>query len=102
MRSLILVTLTMLSGCASVAPYATLSLGVQLDGMSDYWVQTDRNWQCSKNVQFSGEFGLEFENNWTVGYHHQSWVLCGQPLGNERPEIYQDDIRITKKFGGYK
>ena len=66
---------------------------------SDYWVHNDRSWQCSKNVKFNGEVGLEFENDWSVGLHHQSWVLCGDPF-NKRPEVDSNDIRITKKFGG--
>ena len=94
MRYLFILALT---GCAS-SPYAELSLGYQIDGMTDHWLQTERSWQCSKNVQFNGEIGLEFENDWTVGYHHQSWLLCGTI--NERPEVHTDDIRITKKWGG--
>jgi len=27
------------------------------------------------------------------------WLLCGGPF-NDLPEIYQDDIRITKRWGG--
>jgi hypothetical protein len=89
--------LLLLGGC-SAAPYAELGLGYQVDAQTDYWVQTDREWQCSKQPQFHGELGLEFNNNWKIGYHHQSWVLCGGH--NDTPEVYMDDIRITKKFGG--
>jgi len=96
MRYLILLLLT---GCASVDPYFEVSLGYQIDGMSDYWVQTFNPEQCSKNVKFDAELGLELPKNWTVGYHHQSWLLCGGPF-NDMPEIYADDIRVTKKFGG--
>jgi hypothetical protein len=88
----------LLSGCAST-PYAELSLGYQLDSGTDYWFQTDRSWQCSKNVQFNGEIGVEFKHDWKIGLHHQSWLLCGGPF-NSRPEADQNDIRITKKFGG--
>jgi len=87
-----------LSGCAAT-PYAEISLGYQIDGMTDYWLQTSNPNQCSKNVKFDAELGLELPNDWTVGYHHQSWLLCGEPFSNI-PEIYADDIRITKKFGG--
>ena len=87
-----------MSGCAS-SPYAEIGLGYQIDGMSDYWLQTERPWQCS-NLQFHGEVGLEFDSGWTVGYHHQSWLRCGKPLGNNKPEVYTDDIRVMKKFGG--
>jgi len=92
------VSLLLISGCAS-SPYAEVSLGYQVDGMTDHWLQTSNPHQCSKNAKLDGEVGLEFENNWRIGYHHQSWLLCGAPL-NGGPEIYQDDIRITKKWGG--
>ena len=97
MIRLIIITLC-LSGCAS-SPYLDVSLGYQIDSMTDYWLQTSNPDQCSKNIQFNAEFGLELSNDWTVGYHHQSWLLCGGPF-NDLPEIYQDDIRITKRWGG--
>ena len=95
----LIVCLLFISGCAAT-PYAEMSLGYQIDGMTDYYLQTDRDWQCNKNVQFNGELGLEFDNNWKVGYHHQSWLMCGGPSNNNHPETYTDDIRITKKWGG--
>jgi len=88
----------LLSGCAST-PYGEISLGYQLDDSTDYWLKTEQSWQCSKNVQFNAEAGLEFDNQWTVGLHHQSWLMCGGPF-NSRPEVDSNDIRITKKFGG--
>ena len=87
-----------LSGCAS-SPYAEIGLGYQIDSMTDHWVQTTNKDQCSKQPQFHIELGLEWANDWTLGYHHQSWVRCGGPF-NDRPEIYTDDIRLTKKWGG--
>jgi len=91
--------LVLLSGCAA-APYAELGIGYQIDSQTDYWLQTDRDWQCSKQPQFHAEVGLEFDDGWTLGYHHQSWLMCGSPRGNNDPEVYTDDIRLTKKFGG--
>ena len=91
--------LALLSGCAS-SPYAEVGLGWQVDGQTDYWLQQDRDWQCSHGPLVEAEIGLEMEGNWKVGYHHQSWLMCGGPFGDGKPEVYQDDIRITKKFGG--
>lgn len=91
--------LIFLPGCSGVAPYATVGLGYQIDDNTDYWLKTSQSWQCSKQPQFHAEVGLEFDHNLTVGYHHQSWVRCGGPF-NSRPEVYTDDIRITKKWGG--
>ena len=99
MRWLALLALT---GCAS-SPYIEIGAGYQLDGSTDYWLQTDRSWQCSKNVQFHGEVGLELPEDFiwfdTIAIHHQSWWLCGGPF-NHRPEVDTNDIRITKKWGG--
>lgn len=93
--------LVFLSGCSTMVPYAAFSLGYQIDAHTDYWLRTERTWQCDRNVQFNGELGVELPHNITIGYHHQSWLFCGGPF-NSKPEVYQDDIRITKKFGGYK
>jgi hypothetical protein len=87
--------LLLLCGCA---PYAEIGVGYQLDSHSAWTLRTEREWQCS-NPQFHGEVGLEFEHQWTLAYHHQSWVGCGDPLNN-KPELYQDHIQLSKKFGG--
>ena len=91
--------LLLLSGCAAT-PYGEIGIGFQINSNTDYWLKTTQDWQCSKQPQFHAEVGLEFDHNWQVGYHHQSWLMCGRPFGNSNPEVYTDDIRITKKFGG--
>lgn len=98
MRALILACALVLGGCGST-PYAEIGVAYQLEGMTDYWLQGERTWQCDKGPKAEIEIGVELEGNWQVGYHHQSWYACGKPF-NKRPEVYQDDIRITKKFGG--
>ena len=90
--------LACLAGCAS-SPYVEVGLGYQIDNMTDQLVQTGHKDQCSRQPQFHVELGIETENNWKLGYHHQSWLRCGGPF-NHRPEIYTDDIRLTKKWGG--
>lgn len=97
---LVLACILLLSACSS-APglYAEVGIGYQLDSRTDYWLQTDRDWQCKKQPQFHGEVGYEFPHDLRLGYHHQSWWRCGGPF-NERPEIYTDDLRLTKKWGG--
>ena len=94
-RFLILLTV-FISGCAT--PYAEVGVAYPLDKYTDYWVQTDRTWQCSNGPQAHFEVGVE-KNDWQLGIHHQSWWGCGGPFNN-RPEVYENDIRITKKWGG--
>lgn len=90
-----------LSGCSSLNPYAEIGLNYQIDSETDYWVQTDRPWQCDRNPKFDGEVGVETRNNWSLGLHHESWVLCGTGV-NRHPEVYSNDIRLSKKWGGRK
>lgn len=87
------------AGCGGVAPYATIGAGYQVDDNTDWYHRTDRDWQCSKQPQFHGELGLEFEHQITLFYHHQSWWRCGGPF-NHDPETYVDYIGLEKKFGG--
>ena len=62
----------LLTGCAtsphdeadsSPELYGEVSLAWQIDSMTDHWLQTDREWQCSKNLQFHAEIGIEFDND---------------------------------------
>jgi hypothetical protein len=96
---ILICAIALLAGCGTAKPYATASLGYQIDGMSDWYVQTSRDWQCSSNVQFNGELGVELPGNWSIASHHRSWVFCGKPFGDGKPELYQDDIRTRKNWG---
>lgn len=87
-----------LAGCSST-PYAEIGIGYTLNEMSDWYLSTEREWTCDNPDTFHGEVGLEFDNQWTLGYHHQSQVSCGGPF-NSNPELYQDEIILRKKFGG--
>lgn len=95
--------LLLLSGCAGmqefveeatedVVIYAELSVAHQLDEQTDYWLQTERSHQCDSGPQAHGELGL-MKGPWSLGLHHQSWWLCGGPV-NDKPEVYQNDIRL--------
>lgn len=100
-RSLVISLILVVSGCAHVDPYAEIGIGYQIDHMSDWYLRTDRDWTCSNGDTFHAELGLEFDHDWRVGYHHQSHISCGGPF-NSHPEVYQDEIILTKKFGGRK
>ena len=91
----------LLAGCGG-KPYVKLAAGYQLDEFSDWHVRTEREWQCSVNIPFQGEIGLEWESGWSAFYEHQSWYFCGGPFWDSRPELYRDGIWIAKKFGGVK
>ncbi len=93
------------SGCAAIKEhtggdvYFDVGVGYQLDERSDWYVRTEREWQCSENWQAHFELGVEWEKT-SLGYHHQSWWVCGGPFWDDRKELYQDDIRLTHRFGG--
>lgn len=103
---LILLAALYVQGCellrelpGSPEPYAEVGVGYQLDDMTDWYRQTSRGWECSQNWKATIEAGLDW-GHCRVGYHHQSWWLCGGPFYDERPETYADDIRGTCRFGG--
>ena len=100
MRYLVILLALLLGGCAS-APglYLDVVAAYQIDDNSDWYVQRDRDWQCDRPLKAEVELGYEITDDWSVGYHHQSWWRCGGPF-NDRNELYQDDIRTTYRFGG--
>lgn len=92
---------SMLQGCAAVPGlYGSASLGAQIDEQTDQLLRTDRPDQCSRNIKFHAEAGYEFTKYWSMNLHHQSWLLCGRPFGNGKPEMYSYDFRITGRIGG--
>jgi hypothetical protein len=100
-RRLFPLVILLLSGCAGWKPYAEFGVGYQIEDQTDYWIQQERNWQCSRDPEFIGEIGAESPNRWSVSLEHESWVRCGGPF-NRDPEVYSNRIKISKKFGGQK
>jgi len=94
--------LWVLGACASnPSPYMKIGMAYNVDDQSDWYLRSDRDWECSNKENFHAEIGLEFDHQITVGYHHQSHLTCGGPFNNH-PELYQDEIIIEKKWGGRK
>jgi len=97
---LILCMVLFLPACSTTPkPYLEVGIGYNIDGMTDHWLQTGRTWTCNNNDTFHAELGVEFDHNLTLGYHHQSHLSCGGPFNNH-PEVYQDELILTKKWGG--
>ena len=99
MKVVLIAIVLFLIGCASVEPYAEIGIGYQINKNTDWYLETQRDWQCSWQPQTHIEVGVETKSNWKIGYHHQSWLACGGPF-NDHPELYQEQIKIIKKFGG--
>lgn len=93
----------LVGGCASknVKPFASLGVGYQLEGSTDYWLQRERDWQCDKWQQAWIEAGLEFKNGCSLAIVHQSWWFCGGPF-NERPEVDMNSLIGKCKVGGFR
>lgn len=102
MKQILLVIglMALLSSCGTAQPYLEVGVGYQLDGVTDWYLQRDREWTCNGTLAHA-EVGLEFPKEWRIGYHHQSHWLCGGPFNN-KPELHQDEIILTKKWGGIK
>lgn len=96
-----LLMIAIASGCGTTSPYVEIGVGYTLDGMTDYWLQTDREWTCDNHDTFHIEVGAAFDNNLTLGYHHQSHLSCGGPFNNNS-EVTQDELILTKRWGGNK
>ena len=79
-------------------PYVEIGAAYQIDKNTDYWLQKERTWQCSNGIQGQLEVGMirpTKNGHLRLGYHHESWLNCGKPLGNGEPEVYQDDVRLV-------
>ncbi len=96
---LILVALLLAACVGTPVPYAEVGVGVQLNSLTDYWLQTDRSWQCDNNLSAHFAGGLEWDNKVKLGIYHDSWWFCGGPF-NDKPEVWQAGVRLTKKIGG--
>lgn len=88
--------LLLLSGCAYIEPHWEVALGYQDDKNTDYWLQTDRSWQCHDNLTFDGELGIKTKTKYPVRiyYDHRSWVTCGM-FDNDEAEVYDNGWRIS-------
>lgn len=101
MNKLIMIMLVgVLAGCSNsaVRPYFEIGAAYQIDRNTDYWLQKDRSWQCSSGIQGQLEGGVKYHignDHIRLGYHHESWLNCGKPFGNKKPEVFQDDVRLV-------
>ncbi len=101
---IVIALLVGLTGCAGL--YVRAGLGLQDDSNTDYWEQTDRDWQC-ENPAFRAEAGWESKRYEFMGlplqhgvsYWHDSWLSCGTGF-NERPESYSNGYLGWIKAGG--
>ncbi len=101
MRMTLLVVISaLLVGCASAKPMGGVAIGFQVDDQTDYWLQTQRPWQCSKNIPFKAKAGVETEENLRVYLEHRSWLLCGEPFNGDDPETYNWTLWLEKEWGG--
>lgn len=88
-----------ISGCAATPSlYCEGAIAYRWDETSDWYQRSERGWQCDKPFEFHLECGKEFKNNYKIGLHHESQIACG--MFNKKPELYKNDIRFSKKWGG--
>ena len=98
-NSLVVLVALLLTACAGWKPYADVAVGIPIDNSTDYWLQKDRDWQCSKPQQAHIELGMESPKYFYVAWNHQSWWFCGRPF-NSRPEVYSNQFLFGGRWGG--
>ena len=97
---ILVVCLPLLVSCGkNLKPYADVGIVYAFPFSSDYWVHSDRSWQCEQ-PEFLGEFGLVSDTGFHVAFHHYSMVMCG--TWNDKPEIYNNGLKFGWRFGGHK
>ncbi len=96
----------LLVACESVPGlYVRAAVGVQDNDRTDFYLQTEREWQCKYNVPFNGQLGYELArpplgaDRAGIAYDHRSWWLCGSGLNNE-PELYSNSLQLWLQYGG--
>ena len=97
-NSLLVIVALLLSACAGWKPYADIAVGVPIESQTDYWLQTERDWQCGTGPQAHITVGLESPKRYYVALNHQSWWLCG--TFNDKPEVYSNQILFGGRWGG--
>ena len=102
----LILSLLLLSGCASgpPSPYARLGLEWQIDGMSDWMLQPEREWM-GDSPYFSGEFGLEFDHRITCTLTSSTSLFTGAPFKEKSPsdpqqELHWARVGCWKQWGG--
>ena len=80
MRRLILLACLLIGGCASPpAPYAQLGLEWQVDRMSDWMLQPERDWM-GDSPYLTGRAGLEWKNQYSCELSTSTSLFTGAPF----------------------
>lgn len=117
-----LLAVLLLTGCASSKPYIEARMAHQLDRMSDWVLQPERDWICSEEAQEAGtcdselrlfvQAGFEWPNQsdcyfetTAIGPWDQAWVGCSRMFGAKdergwfiRPELRHQINDLTSDF----
>ena len=89
----------LLSSCSVVKPIGSFELNHALEGATDFWQHSDRDYQCDQ-PQVRVEVGGETRSGWSAGVYHESMLFCGQY--NTKPEIYENGLYLKKTWGGWR
>ncbi len=87
---LILFFTLVLSGCAGFEPYGKLGMAVQIDEVTDYYQQTDRDWNCDNPYAIVAVGARNEKGTYCEVYHRSNWK-CGSGF-NSDPETYYNEL----------
>jgi len=111
MKNIAVIALAMLlTGCATASPFFDFTVARQINGMSDWVLQPEREWTKSEELQFHSSIGVAFGNNNQcylkniIGPYTQTFIGCSKafytPKGRFfiQPELLHQVDAQTDKF----
>ena len=90
MRILLGLMFVLLAGCAGFEPYGKLGFAYQVDEVTDYYLQTERDWNCDNPAAIIA-VGVRNDKGTYCEAMHRSWYRCGIG-GNRDPETYHNEF----------
>ncbi|MEE9158940.1 MAG: hypothetical protein V3U60_11200 [Gammaproteobacteria bacterium] len=90
MKRLWLVCLVLLSGCGTFEVYGKGGVAYQIDDQTDYYLQTDRDWNCDNPAAIVA-VGMRNDKGTYCELMHRSWWRCGTG-DNSDPETYYNEF----------
>lgn len=111
MKNLVVIgAVVFLTGCATASPFFDFTVARQINGMSDWVLQPEREWTSTQQIQFHSSLGVAWDNGSecylrnVIGPWNQTFVGCAKsfytPKGRffVKPELLHQVDSQTSTF----